>query len=65
MRTVISEISLGKYKALILDGPVPIHSYTKYRIDGIYYDIVPVYDAKNCIAVESSGSFLGKKVEFI
>ena len=65
MRKVISEITLGKYKALILDGPVPIHQYSKYRIDGFYYDIVPVYDAKNCIAIESADSFLGKTVEFI
>lgn len=65
MRKIISEITLGKYKALILDGPVPTHRYSKYCIDGIYYDIVPVYDAKNCIAIASSDSFLGKIVNFV
>lgn len=65
MRKVISEITLGKYKALILDGPVPTYRYSKYCIDGTYYDIVPVYDAKNCIAIVSSDSFVGKIVDFV
>lgn len=37
----------------------------KYRIDGIEYDIVPVYDFPGYIAIEAKGNFKGKKVEFI
>lgn len=61
---VISEIAVGNYKVLKLDGSKPNRKYTKYIIDGQQYDIVPMYDAENCIAVKSSESLNGKTVSF-
>lgn len=65
MRGIVSEIRVGKYTLLSLDGPVPMKEHRKYRIDGIEYDIVPVYDLANSIAIAAEGSFVGKNVEFI
>lgn len=64
MAKVISEFIIGKYKILKLDSALPLKGYTKYVIDGNDYDIVPIYDAVNCIAIESKDSFIGKIVEF-
>ena len=64
MRKVVDEFPFGKYKMLILDGEVPFIRHNKYRIDGEYYDPVIVYDAKNCIAIISKDSFVGKTVYF-
>lgn len=64
MVKVISEFSVGKYKVLKLDGVKPDKKYTRYLIDGKEYAIVPIYDAVDCIAIESSDSFKGKTVEF-
>lgn len=64
MRKIISELSAGKYKVLKLDGARPLSAHSKYVIDGKEYGIVPIYDAINCIAVESADSFEGKTVEF-
>ena len=55
---------MSRYRLLKLDGELPRCGYSKYIIDGNVYDIVPVYDAPNCIAVESTDSFKGKCVEF-
>lgn len=67
MRKVMNEWHVAKYAILTLDGSVkeePAHS--KYRILGIEYVPVPVYDmGDNVIAIESSDSLLGKNVEFI
>ena len=65
MAKIIRELRVGKYLALGLDNPLPWKSYLKYRIDGKEYEIVPLYDMPNSIAVESSESLLGKVVEFI
>lgn len=65
MSKVVSEWKIGKYTALELDQRPPIKPYHKYRIDGKEYDIVPIYDIPNHIAVESESDFLGKTVEFI
>ena len=64
MATVIKENNIGKYKTLKLDHALPTKPYTKYVIDGTVYDIVPIYDATNCITIVGSGSFIGKTVEF-
>lgn len=64
MVKVISDFGIGKYRVLKLDGQKPKARYTKYLIDGKAYDIVPVYDAENCIAVEADKSLKGKTVEF-
>lgn len=64
MRKVTSEMSIGDYKVLTLDGALPLKRYTKYVIEGKEYDIIPVYDLPNCIAIESEDHFEGKTVEF-
>ena len=65
MRSIVSELRVSKYTLLSLDGPVPMNEHRKYRIDGVEYDIVPVYDLPNSIAITAEGSFVGKTVEFI
>jgi hypothetical protein len=65
MRTVVSDFGVGKYRVLKLDGEKPMKPYNAYRIDGVVFPIVPLYDAMNCIAIESADSFTGKTVEFI
>ena len=39
--------------------------YKKYSIDGKEYEPVTIYDAQNCIAIESREEFVGKIVKFI
>ena len=65
MNKVISEFGIGKYKVLHLDEKKPPKAYTQYEIDGKHFKAIPIYDAPNCIAVESDGSFKGKTVEYI
>ncbi len=64
MSKVISEFHIKNYTALILDE-MPKKSYNTFLICGKKYKPVPVYDAHNCIAVESNESFIGETVEFI
>lgn len=64
-RKVISEFSLGQYKILALDGELPTQRYSKYVIDGKPFNIVPLYDLPNSIAIESNDCFIGKTVEFM
>lgn len=64
MRKVVSDFAVGKYRVLKLDGELPKTKYNGYLIDGKKYNAVPMYDAQNCIAVESPDSFVGKTVEF-
>lgn len=65
MRKVISQWKIGKYLVLELDQSLPKTEYTKYSISGNDYDPVPVYDLPNHIAIEATGNFEGKTVEFI
>ena len=65
MRTIVSEFRANKYIILTLDGPIPMKEHRKYRIAGIDYDIVPLYDMPNSIAITAEGSFIGQTVEFI
>lgn len=64
MPKVVHEFSIGKYKILKLDEAKPNKKYKAYQIGGKVYDIVPMYDAENCIAIESSDSFVGETIEF-
>lgn len=65
MAHVVYEFGAGKYKVLKLDAEKPNTKYTGYLIDGKPFKIIPMYDAANCIAIESSESFKGKTVEFV
>lgn len=64
MLKIVSDFSIGKYRVLKLDGEKPTKPHMKYRIDGKTYDIVPMYDAPNCVAVETDASLRGKTIEF-
>lgn len=64
MGIVINEFKVSKYVILVLDQ-IPDTKYRNFRINGKTYKPVPIYDAKNSIAVESGDSFIGDKVEFI
>ena len=50
---------------LKLDNDKPLKKYSKYLIGEKEYEIVPIYDADKCIAIEADGSFLGENVKFI
>ena len=65
MYVIVSDWIIGKYTALELDKDLPARHYQKYRIDGIDYPPIPVYDLPRHIAVEAHGEFKGKTVEFI
>ena len=65
MAKVIGESSVGKYKILKIDQELPTKPYSKYVIDGKDYNIVPIYDAHNCIAIADTGSLIGKTVNFV
>lgn len=65
MRVVQDYLIAGNLKLLRLDGELPMSNYTAYLIGGKRYDIVPVYDAPNCIAVKSTENFVGQTVEFV
>lgn len=65
MNEIIYEFSAGKYRVLKLDGQMPTKAYDYLMIDGKSYKPVPIYDAPNCIAIESTDSFWGKTVEFV
>ncbi|NLK23566.1 MAG: hypothetical protein GX309_06205 [Clostridiales bacterium] len=65
MCTVISEFKIKNYMVLKLDNDKPLKKYTKYLIGGNEYEIVPIYDADKCIAIEADRSFLGENVKFI
>jgi hypothetical protein len=65
MCKVISEFRVKNYAVLKLDEDRPLKKYSKYLIDGVEYEIVPVYDAPRCIAIESNDSFLNKEIKFI
>lgn len=64
MSKVIDQLSIGKYVVLKLDS-MPLKEYSKFRINGIIFDPVPIYEAQNCIAFVSENSFLNQTVEFI
>lgn len=65
LNKVISELTVNKYKVLILDERQTNIDYNSYLIDGKEYKPVSIYDAPNCIAIESDDTFKGKTVEFV
>lgn len=65
MCIVISEFKIKNYLVLKLNQDKPLKKYSKYSIDGLEFEIVPVYDAPKCIAIESDNSFVNKEVKFI
>ena len=64
MSKVMDEIHIGHIVILRLDE-LPAVRYTRFIIDGKTYTPVPILDAENCIAFESTDSFLSKTVAFL
>lgn len=63
MSKITNEISVEKYKILKLDV-MPTAPYKAAIIKGHQYALTPIYDAPNCIAIESDKSFIGEEVLF-
>lgn len=64
MSKVILESRLGKYLILKL-SEIPLKPYNKVKIRENFFNLVPMYDTENCIAIESNDSFFNEEVEFI
>ncbi len=65
MIKVIHQNNIGNIAVLLLDGSLPKTCYKMYKINNREYNIVPVWDMKNTIAVETKENLVGKIVEFI
>lgn len=64
MSKIISEFKIGKYLILKVSD-IPFKPYNKVKIENEIFSIVPSYDTKNCVAIESNGSFVNKNIEFV
>ena len=64
MSKVINEFHVDKYAVLILDN-MPDRDYHRFVIREKEYTPVPIFDSKNCVAVESNESFIGETIEFL
>ncbi len=62
---VENELSIGKYKVLLLDKNLPLKPFKAIRIKNKEFKIIIPYDLKNSIAIESDGDFINETVEFI
>lgn len=63
---VLPDKTNPKYTLLDLDEMPELGiGYRKYRIDGVEYEPVIVYDLPNNIGIKAQGGFVGKIVEFI
>lgn len=58
------EFQVGKYKILKLSS-FPKTLFSSVIIDKKSYELVPVFDLPNSIAIESDDSFLGMEVLFV
>lgn len=56
MRKVVYDFQVRNYRVLKLDE-MPKLDYKKYSMDGKEYEPVTIYDAQNCIAIESKEEF--------
>ena len=71
MYTVIDERQISRYRVLVLNDVLPSGGWSIVVVDGKQYKPVPIIgrglDAKqmDMVAIETSESFLGKKVDFI
>ncbi len=59
-----SEMKIKNYTILQFEE-LPISPYKRIKVEGKIYEIVPSYDMKNCIVINSNDSFLNKETEFI
>ena len=64
MGRIINELHVNEYTILKLDN-IPNGNYKKYKIDGVEFEPISIYDAENCIAIQANDIFTGKVVEFV
>ena len=64
MSRILSEFRIEKYLVLKISD-IPLKPYNKVKIEQEIFDIVPMYDAKQCVAIESNKTFLNKNIEFL
>ena len=64
MSRILSESRIGKYLVLKISD-IPLKAYNKIKIGKEIFNIVPMYDSKQCIAIESKGTFLNENIEFL
>lgn len=61
----IGEIKILDRYTVLRFNKLPTTPYKKIKVGSRLFEVVPVYDAKNCIAVESTDSFLNSQIEFV
>lgn len=59
-----NEMKINNYTILQFEE-LPNSPYKRAKIEGKIYEIIPSYDMKNCIVINSSASFLNKEAEFV
>ncbi len=65
MYRIISKLRVGKYLVLGIDRPIEEKEYNRYIINGLEYDIVPVYDLPKSIAIETSQDIEAEEVNVV
>ena len=64
MSKIISNFIIDKYSVIKVDE-IPTKPYNKIKIGNDFFKPVPIFDAKNCIAIESNKKFISENIEFI
>lgn len=64
MSKIISNFIIDKYSVIKVDE-IPAKPYNKIKIGNDFFKPVPIFDAKNCIAIESNKKFISENIEFI
>ena len=64
MNKIIDNFIIDKYSIIKVDE-IPNKPYNKLKIGNDFFKPVPIFDAKNCIAIESNKKFIGENIEFI
>lgn len=65
MTKIVSQVQVGKWVLLSLDGAFPNTKWTKAIIDGIEYRAEVVHDIENSVGIlATGGNFIGKEIAF-
>lgn len=66
MSKIIDDFQVYNFRVIRVES-IPDMIFSKVKIDGDIFLLVPTYDIENCVAFEYDGdkSFTGKDVEFI
>jgi hypothetical protein len=69
MSKIVNSFKVKKYSVLILEtNGIPNKSFRKLKIGNDIFKPVPIFDAKDCVAIESDTdkeTFIGKNIEFL